>query len=195
MIKHYKTLILDDEQSSCERLRKLLLAFECIGEIYCCMNSQRGMKLINDKKPEIIFLDIELENGISGFEVLEKIDNSCYHPFVIMVTGHSQYSIKAIKYGVFDYIMKPVDIDELKTSLERLQQQASNNKINGKFQDLSARERDVLLLVLEGRSSEEIADALFISVNTVNTHRRNILRKTGAKSALDLYKINFSVHA
>jgi DNA-binding NarL/FixJ family response regulator len=196
-MKPLRTVIIDDEHCSCERLRRLLMSFEFIGETWCCTNSLKGAKIISEQKPEIIFMDVELENTVSGFEVLENIHEKSYHPFVIMVTGHPQYSIKAIRHGVFDYIIKPVDIDELKASLERLLQKTANNKIriNGEFSCLSNRERDILLLVLEGRSSEEIADSLFISVNTVNTHRRNILRKTGARSVLDLYKINSIVHA
>jgi len=196
-MKLLRAVIIDDEQSSCERLRRLLTSFEFMGNIWCCTSYQKGTRIISDQKPEIIFIDIELENCVSGFEVLDSIDYGNYHPFIIMVTGHPQYSIKAIKHGVFDYIMKPVDIDELKSSLERLLQQTPNCsiKINGEFNCLSTREHDILQLVLEGRSSEDIAESLFISVNTVNTHRRNILRKTGAKSVLDLYKINSAAHA
>lgn len=192
-----RAVIIDDEQHSCERLKRLLMSFKYIADPVCCTSSIKGFKTISEQKPEIIFLDAELENSVSGFEVLDKIDFDNYNPFVIMVTGYPQYSIKAIRHGVFDYIIKPVDIDELKSSLERLLKQTPNSKIkiNGEFNCLSSRERDVLLLVLEGRSSEDIAESLFISVNTVNTHRRNILRKTGARSVLDLFKINSSIHA
>ncbi len=191
-----KAVILDDEQSSCERLRRILTSFDFIGDTWCSTNSLKGNKIIAEQQPEIIFLDIELENGVSGFEVIERIDRSNYNPFIIMITGHSQYSVKAIRHGVFDYIMKPVDIDELKESLDRLLKQTSVNKIkiNSEFNGLSPRERDILILVLEGKSSEDIAESLFISVNTVNTHRRNILRKTGAKSAIELFRINYTTH-
>jgi DNA-binding CsgD family transcriptional regulator len=55
---------------------------------------------------------------------------------------------------------------------------------------LSTRESEVLKHVLDGKTSAEIADMLFISVNTVHTHRRNILKKTGADSIIDLFRIN-----
>jgi len=97
---------------------------------------------------------------------------------------------------VFDYIIKPVDIDELKGSINRLTEHLSlkTSQVLAKFNMLSSRETEVLKLVLEGKTSCEIADMLFISVNTVHTHRRNILKKTGAGSIVDLLRINQTVH-
>jgi DNA-binding NarL/FixJ family response regulator len=107
-----------------------------------------------------------------------------------LVTAYPHYSIKAIKYEVFDYIQKPVDIDELKDTLERLKRHLSSNttKLKEEYQMLSDREIEILKLILEGHKSEYIAKQLFISLNTVNTHRRNILKKTAAKSTFDLIR-------
>lgn len=144
-----KAIILDDEKCSCERLRRILSSFDFVGDIWCSTNSLEGAKIITEKKPEIIFLDIELENNVTGFEVIDKINRNDYHPFIIIITGHPQYSIKAIRHGVFDYIMKPIDIDELKKSLDRLLTQTLyKSKIKAEFRDLSIREREILLLVL-----------------------------------------------
>jgi DNA-binding CsgD family transcriptional regulator len=88
--------------------------------------------------------------------------------------------------------MKPVDIDELKASIYRLIEHLDRKTrhVLNEFNMLSKRESEVLRYVLEGKTSNEIAESLFISVNTVHTHRRNILKKTGAGSIVDLLRIN-----
>jgi DNA-binding NarL/FixJ family response regulator len=191
-----RTIIIDDEKHSCERLKRLLASFSQINVLGSFTNSKRGFESIIDQKPDLVFLDVELENNVSAFDLIKKLDGNLSRPHIILVTGFSQYSIKAIKNEVFDYIIKPVDIDELKASIERLIEHLSLNtsRTLTKFGMLSARESEVLKHVLEGKTSDEIADLLFISVNTVHTHRRNILKKTGAGSIIDLIRINQAIH-
>ena len=191
-----RTIIIDDEIHSCERLKKLLTSFSQINVIDSFTNSRKGFESIIKQKPDLVFLDVELENNVSAFDLIKQLDKNLYYPHIILVTGFSQYSIKAIKNEVFDYIIKPVDIDELKASISRLTEHLSLKTSQAllKYSMLSTRESEVLKLVLEGKNSNEIADLLFISVNTVHTHRRNILKKTGAGSIIDLLRINQTVH-
>jgi DNA-binding CsgD family transcriptional regulator len=88
--------------------------------------------------------------------------------------------------------MKPVDVDELKETMSRLEKflDSSAESIRQVLFLLSNREKEVYKLLLEGMTSEAIAGRLNISVNTVNTHRRNILEKTGARSTLDLLRMS-----
>ena len=191
-----RTIIIDDEKPSCERLKRLLASFPDINVIDCFTNSKKGFESIIKQKPDLVFLDVELENNISAFDLIKQLDKNLYRPHIILVTGFAQYSIKAIKNEVFDYIIKPVDIDELKGSINRLTEHLSlkTSQVLANFNMLSSRETEVLKLVLEGKTSCEIADLLFISVNTVHTHRRNILKKTGAGSIVELLRINQTVH-
>lgn len=186
-----RTIIVDDERYACERLRKLLAPFSQIQIVDCVTNCQEALSSILNLKPELVFLDVELGNNVSAFDLMKKIESTAYHPYIIIVTGHSQYSIKAIKYKVFDYIMKPVDIDELEDTIDRLIEDKSftPKEVECQFPMLSEREQSVLKHVLEGKNSKEIADCLFISINTVHTHRRNILKKTGASSILNLIRL------
>jgi DNA-binding NarL/FixJ family response regulator len=190
-----RTIIIDDEKHSCERLKRLLASFPYINVIGCFTNCRQGLESILKQKPDLLFLDVELENNISAFDLLKQLDKNLYRPHIILVTGFPQYSIKAIKNEVFDYIIKPVDIDELKASISRLTEHLSlkTSQTLIKFNMLSKRESEILKHVLEGKTSSEIADLLFISVNTVHTHRRNILKKTGAGSIIDLLRINLTV--
>lgn len=195
-MKKLHAIIIDDEQCSCERLKRLLASYNEISVAECFTNAHKAFTYISQNNPDVVFLDVELANHLSGFDIIESLNKSLCPPYVIVVTGHPQYSIKAIKHEVFDFIVKPVDIDELKVSINRLVQKVSNghSKLNGEFTELSIREREILTLVLSGATSEEIAERLFISVNTVNTHRRNILKKTRAKSVFDLFRMNNISH-
>jgi DNA-binding NarL/FixJ family response regulator len=187
-----RTIIIDDEKYACERLKRLLEPFSQITVIDCFTSSRLGIEAIIKQKPDLVFMDVEMENNVSAFDLISQINKNLYHPHIIIVTGFPQYSIKAIKNEVFDFIIKPVDIDELKASIKRLTEHLSlkTSLTSTKFSMLSTRESEVLKHILEGKTSNEIADLLFISVNTVHTHRRNILKKTGAISLIDLIRIN-----
>jgi len=187
-----RAVIIDDERYACERLKKLMFPFTRIEVTGYFTSSLKGLEYILKNKPEIIFLDVELENNASAFEFIESIDSHNYKPFIILVTAYTHYSIKAVKHHVFDYLLKPVDIDELRDTIERLLEKNSTapKLVIPEFSGLSKRESDILNFILEGKNSREIADLLYISLNTVHTHRRNILKKTGARSVLDLIRMH-----
>ncbi len=186
-----RAIIIDDERYACERLKKLLSPFNRIEVLDYFTSSEAGFSFILRKKPELVFLDIELENGVSGFDIINRLESQAVRPYIILVTAYPHYSIRAIKHRVFDYIVKPVDIDELTDTINRFLNQvvSATDSLKQRFNMLSAREMDVLRLVMGGKSSAEIAEILYLSPNTVNTHRRNILKKTGARSALDLLRM------
>jgi DNA-binding NarL/FixJ family response regulator len=191
-MKPIRTVIIDDERTACERLKRLLATFSQILIIDSFTNSRQGFECVLKHKPDLLFLDVELENNVSAFDIISQLNDNMYCPQIILVTAFPHYSIRAIKNEVFDYILKPVDLDELKVTINRFIEHLSlkqNQKLKG-FNMLSERESEVLKYVLEGKRSSEIAELLFISINTVNTHRRNILKKTGNGSFIDLLRMN-----
>ena len=187
----YKAVLVDDEKDS---LFGMEHAIKLVGGVEILAKEsvpEKAVELIIKLKPDLLFLDVEMPR-LSGFDVLERVNESKVFPNVIFVTGYNQYAIKAIKKQALDYLLKPVDLDELKESIFRFE---SVKGINGNavksnseiyLKDLSDRERDVLHLVLQGKSSKDIAEELFISKSTVDSHRRNILEKTGMKSIREL---------
>ena len=191
-MKLFTTVIVDDEKCACDRLEKLLTPFTQLKVLACLTSSVKALDYILKNKPDLIFLDIELENNVSAFDLIHQLKTKSYRPGVILVTAYPQYSLKAIKHEVFDYILKPVDIDELKMTLDRFMEhyEISARQISQEFNMLSKRENEILKYVLNGKSRGEIAEALFLSINTVHTHRRNILKKTGCKTTLDLLRNN-----
>jgi two-component system LytT family response regulator len=76
-----------------------------------------ALSLIKKHKPQLIFLDIEMPR-MNGFEMLNELKEKNFH--IIFTTAYDQYAIKAIKYAAFDYLLKPVDIEELKSAIERI---------------------------------------------------------------------------
>ena len=116
-----RAVIIDDEIAAIESL-KTDLQWYCESEVEVlgfAHNLADARKLIAELKPDLVFLDVEIKKE-NGFMLLEKIREMAHAPKVIFTTGHSEYAISAIKKEAFDYLLKPIDPDELKASIARL---------------------------------------------------------------------------
>jgi two-component system LytT family response regulator len=113
-----EALIIDDEESGRSVLQKLLLKFCPDVEVVGTAGSvSDGYTLWQQKKPDLVFLDIQMPTG-NGFKLLEKFKGQV--PFgVIFVTGFDQYAINAIKFSALDYLLKPVEVSQLKSAVAR----------------------------------------------------------------------------
>ncbi len=180
-------IIIDDEEAGIANMERLLGYCDDIKVVAKTKNPEKAVELITEKKPDILFLDVEMPR-MSGFEVLEITRNQGLNPVVIFTTGYNQYAIKAIKAQAFDYLLKPIVLDELKETIARLSEhipgfQRFNSEITN---NLSPREIEILEMLIQGKTSKEIAEILFISKTTVDTHRRNLLEKTNCRSTSEL---------
>lgn len=119
-------VIIDDDPKGINVLEKLLNGYldsvEVVGATSAVAD---GIDLIRELDPDIIFIDIEMP-GMSGFELLEAAGE--YNGHVIFCTGHDHYAVKAIRARAHDYLLKPVDLDELKEAVARVL--ASDRKTN-----------------------------------------------------------------
>lgn len=112
-----KAIIIDDEPNCCEILATLL-------ERYCpqvkvadiCYSGQAAVNSIVEMDPDIVFLDIEMPN-MNGFELLEKLQS--VHFKLIFTTSYDQYAIKAIRFSALDYLLKPIDREELQNAVKK----------------------------------------------------------------------------
>ena len=105
-------IIIDDETSSRNALRqKLHNHCTDVMIIAECENGEEGIENIEKKKPDIVFLDVEMPR-MNGFTMLQQLKNKNFE--VIFVTAYDHYAIKAIRYSALDYLIKPVEIDDLK---------------------------------------------------------------------------------
>ncbi len=129
-------IIIDDEQKGRLALRQKLQDYcpmvQVMGE---ASDGAEGIPLIEKYKPQIIFLDIEMPR-MDGFEMLRRIENRDFH--IVFTTAYDQYAIQAIKYAAFDYLLKPIDIEELKSAVERINQHRSTNFTQKKLETLEA---------------------------------------------------------
>lgn len=115
-----KTVIIDDDYVSRMILREMLEKFldniEILGEAGSVAD---GVKLIEDSNPDLVLLDISLPDG-TGFDMLDKLKKTDFK--LIFITAYSEYAIKAFKYSTFDYIVKPINVDDLIQSISRIPQ-------------------------------------------------------------------------
>lgn len=129
-----RALIVDDEDLARENLRILLTDFceevEVIGD---AGNIRDAKELILSEKPDVVFLDIRMPSGAEGFELLESIENKDF--MVVFVTAFKDYAIKAFNANAVHYVLKPVDIDDLKTSVKKLIETKENFNNNPQSQD------------------------------------------------------------
>ena len=185
-------VIIDDEAIACERLKDILEGFDSLEVVGIYNTYQDAFKNLVSIRPRVLFLDVELDKNHTAFELIDQLHANCYFPYIILFTAFEHYSIKAIKKSVFDYLVKPIDIDELKDTLDRLQKHMSTpfSTLVDTNNSLSDREKEVLELVLNGNTSQEIADQLYLSKSTIDSHRKNILKKTGASSVSELMRMS-----
>ncbi|CAH0996406.1 Transcriptional regulatory protein BtsR [Emticicia aquatica] len=122
----YKAIIVDDENRSVETLKSIIQQF-CSNEVEIVgtANSvQEAYALIQLVSPDIVFLDVEMPHG-SGFDLLERIPKPNFE--VIFTTGFDRYAVTAIKFSALDYLLKPINIEEVKDAVSK-----AKKRIEGK---------------------------------------------------------------
>ncbi len=130
MKKKIIAVIIDDEVDAVEFITTVINEYcpeiEVAGKAH---NIRDGVQVINDIRPDLLFLDIEMPNG-TGFDLLKHYPEKEFD--VIFITAFNHYAIKAIKYSAFDYILKPVNINEFIDSVSRVVNKHSSGKQYGK---------------------------------------------------------------
>jgi FixJ family two-component response regulator len=147
-----------------------------------------------------LVLDIRMP-GMTGLELQAELHRRRIHLPIIFLTGHGDVplAVKAMKAGAADFMQKPLDEHRLVVAVKSALQPAVGHEAEArvsaaqadKLASLSRREREVLEQLVKGRQNREIAEALFITVKTVEFHRANIREKLGASSLPDLFRIVF----
>lgn len=175
-------IIIDDESSSRNALKqKLIHHCKEVQIISECENGEEGIKSIEENKPDIVFLDVEMPR-INGFTMLQQITNRDFE--VIFTTAYDHYAIKAIRISAIDYLVKPIEVEELKTAVElakqkRLQQNP-NKRIDNLLNNISE-EKEMLTRIaissMEGLLFVNIGDIIYLEAESNYT----LLYLTGSK--------------
>ena len=122
-----RSIIVDDEINNSDALKKMLdLYLPSVELAGVASNIKEAKELIEEQKPDLIFLDVEMPGG-NGFELLESLDTVNFK--VVFTTAHAAYAIKAIKYAAMDYLLKPINLNELKIAVEKCTNNSLENSI------------------------------------------------------------------
>ncbi len=112
-----KALVIDDENRTRDLIAKMINSFGLdIEAIPAGENVKSGIEAIKKHQPDLVFLDIQMPDG-TGFDVLNGVQDKNFE--VIFITAHEEFAINAIKFSALDYILKPVDAEELRAAVEK----------------------------------------------------------------------------
>lgn len=115
-----RAIIVDDELKGRNLLNELISSrFPEINVVALARNANEGIQTISKHKPDVVFLDINMP-GKSGFDMLQEIQPVQFE--IIFITAYDKYAIRAFKYHAFDYLLKPIDTEELSITIERLKE-------------------------------------------------------------------------
>ena len=121
-----KTLIVDDESLARRGLAhrlKEITDIEIVGE---ACNGREALKLISEKNPDLVFLDIQMP-GVSGFEVVQQLDIKTM-PIILFLTAYDEYAVRAFEVNALDYILKPIDEERLHQVLDKVRANLSQKR-------------------------------------------------------------------
>src|SRR6187431_822127 len=137
-----KAIIIDDEVHCIDTLSILLTDYCPEVEIMeKCMSAKKGLEAIEKLKPELVFLDIEMPM-MNGFELLEQFKQI---PFsIIFTTSYNQYAIKAIRFSALDYLLKPIDAEDLVAAV---------NKVTRVTQPPSSEQLNMLMNIIQNKGT------------------------------------------
>ncbi len=203
-------LLVDDHQIVIDGLKTLLDGETDIEQIYEAQNGEATLDLVKSTSVDLILLDINLPDK-SGFEICKAIKSKQAEIKIIALTMHDNagYISRMIKSGVDGYILKNTGKEELLQAIRTVMKgdryfsaevtdalvsgtPKSREPRTGDFiQKLTRREKEVLQLIVEEMTTDEIAAKLFISATTVISHRKSLLRKLNAKNTAGLVKAAF----
>lgn len=131
-----KVIIIDDENKSRRLLEAMLLEVTTeIDSVLHASDLESGVALIKAEAPQIVFLDIEMPK-YSGLQIMEFFKNEEVNFQIIFVTAYNKYALEALRLSAIDYLLKPLDIEELKPALEKAMQVGKQNNINAQLEDL-----------------------------------------------------------
>jgi len=188
--------IIDDDQALRESLAFLLRTHQL--EVRSFDSAKTFLDALPDASLGCVITDIRMP-GMSGVDLLRRLKELKIGVPVIVITGHGDVSlaVEAMKIGAADFFEKPFNDDQLVASVRAALQQrqdqtkrgAERTEIEHRISKLSAREKDVLAGLIEGRANKQIAFDLGISPRTVEIYRANLMNKMQADSLSDLVRM------
>ncbi|CAM3922405.1 MULTISPECIES: response regulator transcription factor [Flavobacterium] len=200
-----KIIIADDHNMFLEGIASLLSNSDDVEIVGKASNGKEALSLLEKTKTDIIVLDISMPQ-MDGIEVAKYIKKKYPDLKTLILSTHSNSHMiaKLIRIGIDGYLLKNAEKDELLYAIKKIKsgstyyskevteihnEYESNLKQNlATTTELSNREKEILILIAQQLTAAEIAEKTFISLNTVNTHKRNLLSKLNVKNTAGLVK-------
>jgi len=196
-----RVIIADDHTLFINGLSMLLQNEKDIEVIAAASNGKEALSILHEKTPDVLLLDINMP-GFNGFDVLKRVKALYPKMRVIMLSTYNESQLvdKAKAEGADGYLFKNAEKDELVTVLRKvasgeqhfpMQREIITSTFNGadpflkQFQ-LTKREVELLQLIKQNLTNQQIADKLFLSIYTVETHRKNIMQKLNLHNPVEL---------
>lgn len=171
-----RVIIVDDELSARNVLSSLLtLSFPFIEIIASAENLSDAVELIEENKPDLVFLDIEMPN-YAGYEIVRFFDTIDFH--IIFITAYNQYAINAFEVNAVDYLLKPIERTRLQQAIERVSDELVKNRNSSNY--------EALLDELKGKENKTIALSEAGSKHLVNVNTIIAISAQGAYSEVFL---------
>jgi two-component system LytT family response regulator len=130
-----KTIIVDDEVFICEILHRLLATFDELEVVQVFSSPVDALLFLADHSVDLIFLDVQMPQ-MNGFEFLDRLNAAMEVPSIIFVTGFEEFAVKAIKRAAFDFLIKPVNPDELAETISRFKLYRNKNQEKSQIEHL-----------------------------------------------------------
>ncbi len=204
-----RIVIADDHailRDGVKALLKMYSDLEVVGE---AADGQEAIEKARELKPDVVLMDIAMP-GLGGLEATLEIKKICPDTRILVLTQYDnkEYLMRFLKAGAAGYVIKKAVGEELVAAIrtvksgerflhpsmatqlidEYLHPTEATNEEGNHYEKLSDREKEVLKLVAEGSTSQQVADALGLSVKTVMVHRSNIMEKLGIHNRTELIK-------
>ncbi len=200
-----KIFIVDDHYMIIEGIRSLLQFQNGIEWMGHAMNATSCMAFLEQQEPDVILMDINLPDT-SGIDLCLEVKTKYPDIQIVGLSSFNQHSFiqKMLDNGASGYVLKNATLEELLDAIETvnrgkifLSHEAEltvQKNENSNIPVITRREKEVLLLIAEGMTNNEIASKLFISATTVDTHRKNLLAKFEVKNTASLIRMATQIH-
>ena len=202
--KEINVVLADDHQMFLEGLASLLKEEENIHLVDIVLNGKEALEVLAKYEVDILIMDVSMPE-MDGVELNQLVKEHYPNVKTLALTSHSDHAIisKLTRAKVNGYLLKNAEKSELLTAIYRIHEGEDyfsqmvkdkvveslfSSKDDNEIPELSKREKEIVKLIVEQRTASEIAQELFISPNTVNTHRKNLLSKLKLKNIAGLVK-------
>jgi len=204
-MERISVILVDDHPVVRAGIKSLIGSSTNIEIVAEASDGEEALKLIEKLRPNVVVTDISMPN-LTGLELVEIVSSKFPETKVIILTMHvdEEYIIKCFDSGVMSFLPKDSEQFELLEAIEEVhdgrkylntmvsrvlaQRMIKGKSLNEPRDNLTNRETEILKLLVDGKRNKEIAEDLFISVRTVDTHRTHIMRKLKVNNTAELVK-------